>query len=303
MALSSWNALYTHIEQKFMLRRQWHQFHLLKVLCQHSDAFGLSFPGPERISALTGLGTEKRINATLEWLVDGEYVKVHEEWNRRKRVWDREFQVSPFAMYIREELQGYCEKVWYSGERDFDYEQDYVIKRNGQPSPESESESTSDNHPQNQHHHPAKNAAKQQGQGPALDYANRQRRRRKTDSTSQAAAQPENDMPPAPAKIDLRRYKSPLQGALEDLAQDIHVVFGMRIHQARGLAANYPADVIDAGRRAVMHAMENGTAQDPPALLTYLIKRAGVSPEDRNIYPTQNEKIAAANAAMMDLPD
>lgn len=286
-----------------MLRRQWHQFHLLKVLCQHSDAFGLSFPGPERISALTGLGTEKRINAMLEWLVDGEYVKVHEEWNRRKRIWDREFQVSPFVMYIREDLQGYCEKVWHSGERDFDYEQDYVIKRNGQPSPESESESSSDNHPQNQHHHPAKNAAKQQGQGSGKDYTNRQRRRRKTGNSPTENDNPQAGGPPPPEKIDLRRYKSPLLGDLEDQAQDLHVLFGMRIHQARGLVANYPPDVIDAGRRAVVHAMEAGRADDPPALLTYLIKKAGVSPQDRNIYPTRDEKIAAANAAMMGSTD
>lgn len=296
MAIGSWNALYTHIEQKFMLRRQWRQFHLLKVLCQHADCFGLSFPGPERISALTGIGTEKQINATLEWLVDGEYVKVHEEWNRRKRVWDREFQVSPLVMYIREELQGYCEKVWFSGDRDFDFEGD-VIKRNGQPSPESESESTSDNHPQNQHHHPANNAPKKQGQRPARDYG--KQRRRNTDARQPDADQPaEKERPPAPAKIDLRKYRSPLQGPAEDQAQDIHIVFGMRIHQARGLVANYDQDTIDAGRRAVLHAIEKGTVQDPPALLTYLVKKAGVSPDDRNLYPTRAEQIAAANAAM-----
>jgi hypothetical protein len=302
MALSSWNALYTHIEQKFMLKRQWRQFHLLKVLCQHADCFGVSYPGPERITALTGIGTEKQINATLEWLVDGEYVRVHEEWNRRKRKWDREFQVSPFAMYIREELQGYAEKVWFSGERDFDFEE-VVIKRNGQPSPESESESSTDNHPQNQHHHPPKNAPKEQGQGPVPDYVNRQRRRRKTDADRPTENDAHAGGPPPPAKVDLRRYKSPLPGNQEDRAQDLHTMLSLRIHQARALIANYPADVIEVAKRATLHAMDKGTAIDPPALFTSIVKKSGVSPEDRNIYPTREEKIAAANAAMLSSSD
>lgn len=300
MALSSWNALYTFVEQKFMLKRQWDQFHLLKVLCQHADCFGLSFPGPERITALTGLGTEKRINAMLEWLVDGEYVKIHEEWNRYKRMNDRIFQVSPFKMYIREELQEYCEKVWFLQDRDFDFEA-FVIKRNGQPSPETESESSSDNHPQNHHHHPAMNAPKEQGQkrGRRRDYVKqRDQRNQDTDASQPDAVQPEKN-PPGAAKIDLRGYRSPLPHAdQEDQAQDIHVMFGMRIHQARALIANYDADVIDVAKRATRHAMDKGTAQDPPALLTAIIKRSAVSPDDRKLYPTAREKIAAENARM-----
>ncbi len=295
MALSSWNALYTHIEQKLMAKRQWDQFHLLKVLCQHADCFGLSFPGPERITALTGLGTTRRINAMLEWLVDGEYVKIHEEWNRYKRSYDRIFQVSPFKMYIREELQGYAENVWFSGDRDFDFEV-FVIKRNGQPSPETESESSTDNHPQDQHHHPANNAAKQQGPG-RRDYV-KQRDERQTDAVQPDAVQPETDSPPAPAKIDLRKYRSPLLGPQEDQAQDLHTMLGLRIHQARGLVANYDQDVIDVAKRAVMHAIDKGTAQDPPALFTALVKRSAVSPADRRLYPTPAEKMQAETERM-----
>ena len=293
MALSSWNALYTHVEQKFMLKRQWDQFHLLKVLTQHSDCFGLSYPGPDRIKALTGLGTERRINAMLEWLIDGEYVKVHEEWNRWKRANDRIYQVSPFKMYIREELQGYCEKVWFSEERDFDFEA-FVIKRNGQPSPESESESSTDNHHQNQHHHPARNAPKEQGQE-GFGWRDYVKQRELTDASQPDAVQPEeNDGPPPPARLDLRKYRSPLpQMDQEDQAQDLHTVLRLRINQARGLVANYPIDVIDAAKRAVLHAMEKGTAKDPPALFTAIVKRSAVSPDDRKLYPTQAEKWAA----------
>lgn len=293
MALSSWNALYTNIEQKFMLKRQWDQFHLLKCLCQHADCFGLSFPGPERITALTGLGTERRINAMLEWLIDGEYVKVHEEWNRYKRMYDRIYQVSPFKMYIREELQAYAEKVWFTEERDFDFEV-FVIKRNGQPSPESITESSTDNHPQNQHHHPATNAPKEQGQkrGRTRDYV---KQRELTDGSQPDAVQPETNDGPPPARIDLRKYRSPLPHDQEDQAQDLHTMLRLRINQARGLVANYPTDVIDTAKRAVLHAMDKGTAKDPPALFTAIVKRSAVNPDDRKLYPTKAEKLAEWN--------
>lgn len=304
MALSSWNALYTNVEQKFMKARQWRYLHLLKVFVQHADPFGLSFPGPERISTLTGLGTEKQINATLEWLIDGEYVRVHDEFNRWKRTDDRIYQVSPFKMYIREELQGYAEKVWFTGDRDFDFEL-VVIKRNGQPTSEPESESSSDNHHQNHHHHPAKDAATQQGQpqGSGDDYTNgqkpapKQRHRRKNNADRPEEKDPQAGGPPA-EKPDLRKYRTPLLGVGEDQAQDIKTMIGVRINQARALVANYPADVIDVAKRAVLSAMDRGAAKDPPALFSYLVKKAAVSPSDKTLYPSPAEKMQAENDRM-----
>lgn len=302
MALSSWNALYTKVEQKFMKARQWRYLNLLKVFVQHADPFGLSYPGPERITALTGIGTEKQINATLEWLIDGEYVRVHDEWNRWKRANDRIYQVSPLKMYIREELQGYAEKVWFTGDRDFDFEL-VVIKRNGQPTSEPESESSTDNHHQNHHHHPANNdAPREQGQGVARDYGNeddepppKQRRRRKTDADRPTENDHQAGGPPPATKPDLRKYRSPLLGSAEDHAQDIKTMIGVRINQARALVANYPADVVDVAKRAVLSAMDRGAAKDPPALFSYLVKKAAVAPSDKSLYPTQAEKMAAEN--------
>jgi hypothetical protein len=296
MALSSWNALYTYVEQKFMKKRQWRYLHLLKVFVQHADPFGMSYPGPDRIKDLTGIGTERQINATLEWLVDGEYIRVHEEWNRWKRANDRIYQVSPLKMYIREELQSYCEKVWLTGDRDFDFEVD-VIKRNGQPTSEPESESSTDNHHQNHHHHPANNdAPKEQGQKRVRprDYV-KQREQRENNADWPTEKDPQAGGPPPPDKPDLRKYRSPLLGVQEDHAQDIKTMIGVRINQARALVANYPIDVIDVAKRAVLNAMERGAAKDPPALFTHLVKKAAVSPSDKTLYPTRAEQMAAEN--------
>lgn len=297
MAVSSWNALYTKVEQKFMRKRQWKYLHLLKVFAQHADPFGLSFPGPDLITELTGIGTVKQINETLEWLVDGEYVKVWERWNRYKRIWETEYQVSPLVMYIREELQGYAEKVWVTGERDFDQEDVLVvIKRNGQPSSEPESEPTSVNQHQNQHHHPSKMPSKPEGQ--AVTTGKTARKRKSGTARSTEKENPQAGGPVAPEKIDLRRYHSPLLGAAEDQAQDLKLMFNVRINQARALIANYDPAVIDAAKRAVQDAMDKGTCISPPALLTAIVKRGAISADDRALYPTRAEKMASADAAM-----
>lgn len=309
MALSSWNALYTHIEQKFMRKRQWRQLHLLKVFVQHADPFGLSYPGEDLIKELTGIGTTAQVNENMLFLTDGEYVKVWETWNPRRRIWDYDYQVSPFVMYIREEYQGYCEKLWITGERDYEYENAVVIKLNGQPASEPESEPTSVTSNTTHHHHPSNISAKRKGQSVELgdDYETetaeppKQRRRRKTGTGR--STEKENPQaagrPPAPEKLDGRKYRSPLpRPDDEDQAQDLHTVLRLRLHQARGIVANYDAGVIDVAKRATLHAMENGRAIDPPALFSYLVKKAAVSSEDRNIYPTRQEQIAASNAAM-----
>lgn len=287
MALSSWNALYTSVEQKFMRKRQWRQLHMLKVFVQHADPFGLSYPGTDLITELTGIGTIKQINEILQWLVDGEYVKVWETWDRKRRKWDRDYQVSPLVMYIREELQGYCENVWVSGDRDLDFEAD-VIKRNGQPTSEPESEPTSVNQHQNQHHHPAKYAAKQQGQAvPPVTTGKTARKRKTGTSRSTEKENPQAGGPVPPEKTDLRKYQSPLPSG-EDRAQDLTLMFRMRISQARSLVANWSAETIDAAAHAVMSAMEKGQCNNPAGLLTYLVKRGGSSPDDKQLYDTKS---------------
>jgi len=298
MAVGSWNALYTHIEQKFMLKRQWKQLSLLKVFTQHADCFGLSYPGDDRIKDLTGIGTIAQLNDHLQFLVDGEYIKVWETWNGRRKKWDRDFQVSPLVMYIREEYQGYCEHIWLTGERDYELESAIVIKLNGQPASESESESTSVTSISNQHHHPSNSAAKQQGREVPGVTTGKTARKRKTGIGRSTEKNPQAGGPPPPDKIDLRKYQSPLPVAAEDRAQDLQLMFRMRISQARGLVANYGPEAIDAAARAVLDAIEKGSCSNPPGLLTHLLKRGGSSPADRALYPTRDEKIAAATADM-----
>ena len=294
MALSSWNALYTHIEQKFMRRRQWRQLHLLKVFVQHADPFGLSYPGEDLIKDLTGLGTTAQINENLQFLVDGEYLKIWDTWNPRRRVYDLDYQVSPWKMYIREEYQSYCERIWNTGERDYGLENAVVMKLNGQPASEPESEPTSVNQHQNQHHHPPNNASKKLTTGSANDYTNQaegQQRKRRKPTAGKARAtekEPAHAGPPAPDKIDLRKYRSPLPPAQEDRAQDLTVVFHMKINQARALAANYDDELVATAAAAVLDAMNRGAVNNPAGLLTYMVKKGGINVQDKKLFGPKN---------------
>lgn len=302
MALSSWNGLYNHIEQRFMLKRRYKLFFLLKAIAQHVDAFGLCYPGPKRLMKLSGLGTEKELNEGLQFLVDGEYIKIWETWNPRRKIYDIDYQVSPYVLYVREELQGYCEWIWQTGERDFDKESAIVIKRNAQPDSESESKQPeSNNQNQNHHHHPDSIASKTLMTRSASDYTNqpegpqRKKRKRPAGKTRSTEKETAHAGGPPPEKIDLRKYQSPLPHTQEDHAQDLVVMFRMRISQARGLVATYGPDLVARAAVAVQDAMNKGHVNNPPGLLTHFLKRGAISPEDKTLYPTREEKIAAEN--------
>lgn len=306
MALSSWNGVYNHVEQRFMRKRRYKLFFLLKCLCQHADEFGLCYPGDDLMQELSGLGTQAMLNEGLQFLVDGEYIKVWESWNPRRRAWDRDFQLSPAVLYIREELMPYAIKVWESGERDFGYENAIVIKRNGQPESEPESETRINN----QNHHPSPPPRQHSSEGADGDgahgYTNQpegpQRKKRKPSTGKARASEKENPQaggrPPAPDKIDLRKYQGPLPHAEEDRAQDLSLMFRMKISQARGLVANYGVNLVATAAEAVQDAMKTTLVTNPPGLLTHYLKRGAVSPEDRKLYPTQAQKLADANAQM-----
>lgn len=303
MALSSWNGVYSHVEQRFMRKRRYKLLFLLKVFCQCADEFGLSYPGDDLLKELTGLGTDATLNEGLQFLVDGEYIKIWESWNPRRRAWDRDFQVSPYVLYIREELQGYAEKLWATGERDFGFESAIVIKRNGQPESEPESESRIIN----QNHHPSppprQDSRKATDARSANDYANQaegQQRKKRKPTAGKARAtekEPAHAGPPPPDKIDLRKFQSPLPHNQEDRAQDLALSFRMKISQARGLVATYGDELVGTAAHAVHDAMRRGAATNPAGLLTYLLKKGGINVQDERLY--QNTTMAAETARML----
>ena len=301
MARSSWSAIYTDIEQKFMRKRRYKLLFLLKALTHHADAFGLCYPGNDRLQELTGIGSTLQLNEALQFLVDGEYIKMWETWNPRRKKWDTDYQISPAVMYIRDELMPYCETLWHTGQRDFKLENEIVMKLNGQPKSESESESESVTRLSNHHHHPTNYALSGDDAAESPDDYKTQQKRTKNrhKPTTGKAQSTEKDnpqaggRPPVPDRIDLRKYQSPLPQD-EDFAQDLHLMLRMRISQARGLVAIYGKDAVSVAARAVSESMDKGYVRNPPGLLTHLLKKGGISPEDTTIYKSREDRLKDA---------
>ena len=310
MARSSWSAIYTDIEQRFMRSRRYKLLFLLKALTHHADAFGLCYPGNDRLQELTGIGSTLLLNEALQFLVDGEYIKMWETWNPRRRSVDRDYQISPAVMYIRDELMPYCQTLWHTGERDFKLEHEIVMKLNGQPESESESESESRNRITTHHHHPTNYALSEETAPiPRDDYETPERRtKNRRKPTSGKAQSTEKNHPqagaraPVPERLDLRKFQSPLPQD-EDYAQDLHLMIRMRISQARGLVATYGVAAVSVAARAVKESMDKGHAINPPGLLTYLLKKGGISPEDTTIYKSPEDKLREANEQFNDSED
>lgn len=302
MARSTWSALYTDIEQRFMRGRRYKLLFLLKALTHHADAFGLCYPGNDRLQELTGIGSTLQLNEALQFLVDGEYIKMWESWNPRRRAWDRDYQISPAVMYIRDELMPYCITLWNTGDRDYRLENQIVMKLNGQPESESNTESDSVTRITTHHHHPTNNALSEEGIAvPSDDYETPKKRTKNRRKPSTGKAQSTELEPthagaraPIPDRLDLRKYQSPLPQD-EDFAQDLHLMIRMRISQARGLVATYGAAAVAVAAQAVKESMDKGHATNPPGLLTHLLKKGGISIQDQSLYKSAEDKLREAN--------
>lgn len=307
MARSSWTAIYTDVEQRFMRARRYKLFFLLKAIVQHTDPFGLSYPGDDLLKELTGYGTQLQLNEALQFLVDGEYLKIWESWNPRRRAWERDFQVSPDVMYIREDLMPYCIRLWNTGERDFDAEKSIVIKLNGQPESESKNQPESTTRLSTHHHHPSKSTLKgydaRTEEDPAALQEKQPKQRRRREQGKAHATQKEfaHAGPPAATKPDLRKYQSPLKNMDdEQLAIDLKLSIRMRMSQARMLIATYGREQVGLASRAVAEAMADGRSTNPPGLLTAILRRSAISLEDRTLYPSLQEKLRQQNALLED---
>jgi hypothetical protein len=307
MARSSWTAIYTDVEQRFMRARRYKLFFLLKAIVQHTDPFGLSYPGDDLLKELTGYGSQLQLNEALQFLVDGEYIKIWESWNPRRRGYERDFQVSPVVMYIREDLMPYCIRLWNTGERDYEAEKSIVMKLNGQPESESKNQPSSTTRLSNQHHHPSNNTLKEIDERAETDDSaqttnkRQQRRRREQGKARSTEKEFAHAGPPAAVSPDLRKYRSPLPSVDdEQLATDLQFSIRMRISQARMLIASFGRDQVSLAARAVSDAMAQGRSTNPPGLLTTILRRNAISPEDKTLYPSREERLREQNALLDD---
>lgn len=239
MALASWTGLYTPVVQSLMRQKRIKELLLLQTISQHADPFGFAFPGPKALMGLMRC-SKKTLEGLSAFLEEGEYIKIYRTYNPRRGKTDTDYQINPCVLYVRDELQGYCQALWDGGERDFRaekiYRQNLSSTKESQPESESESESESVTRIRNQsqhHHTPTK-------KNDARPMTTRQR---EAQQNQRPQAQDSKDNPQAGGALP-KRDLTPFRKALatlddEQLAQDIKLTVGTQISQARYAVATY----------------------------------------------------------------
>lgn len=243
MALGSWMGLYISVVDELMEMRREQELLLLMAIARHADRLGFCWPGRSRLMALRHSG-ERKHDERMAWLQEGNYVRMVETWDYRRRQYQQDYQISPCVLYVREEFQDYCERV-FNGDQERDYTlenrlmQNFLSLKDSQPEslPESEnrriqpaprtSRRTSD------HNQRSNRAETQQGRNTST------MRSAQTEQTEDAK-RTEKDNPQAVGPVDF----DALINDEELLIKSIMHVASTSEHQARSAVDTYPLDQI-----------------------------------------------------------
>jgi len=146
MALGSWQGLYNTVILDLMAQRRERELLLLMAIARFADPLGFAFPGRARLEARRRVSKQKHLMRET-WLVENGLLAVENVYNLYRRQEEPHFQISPQALYIRDEFVPYCHAVFTSQRvRDFVLEKALLVtlsrEKESQPDalPESEPE-------------------------------------------------------------------------------------------------------------------------------------------------------------------
>lgn len=277
MALGPWTGLYMSVVEKLMLQRNEPYLLTLMAIAGHTDPFGFCFPGRKRLMRLRHC----KLSTLLEreaWLQDNGYIIVVESWDYRRRQAQFDYHVSPRAMYVRSDIQDYCEAVFDAAqERDYGFEQVYLgnlfSTKDSQTEvvPESEtrrSKPASKTSPTKQHHNQLR--------------AETQKRPRV--STMRNGAKPENSGSNEQRRETPHSKDNPQAGGPDEFAalldvdddrlvQEIRHIASTTEHQAADAVHKYPRDLIVHWLRMTAQRRAKGTIGKPGGWFFAMLKR------------------------------
>jgi hypothetical protein len=119
MALGSWQGLYNAVILDLMAQQREREMLLLMAIGTHADEFGFCFPGRARLFGIRHCAKTTQLRDEA-WLVANLYITVEDIEDPVRRQTRPFYQISPRVMYMRPELQEYCEEV-FDGIRFRDY--------------------------------------------------------------------------------------------------------------------------------------------------------------------------------------
>lgn len=294
MALASWTGLYTPVVQDFMRAKLIKQLMLLQVIAQHADPFGFAFPGPKALLYYMRC-SKATLELLLTFLEEHNYIKIYKTYNPRRGKTDIDFQVNPRALYVREEIQAYCDALWNGAERDFSAEKEY--RRNLFSTKESQPESESESEPesvirlinQSQHHQAALRGAGSRPVTTGQEQREAQQPQRRKAQDSKNTPQAGGAAPGA--KRDLTPYRKPF-ATLDDeqLAQEIKLAVSTQITQARYAVATFPRAEVLIALKLTVQKRNRGEIAKAGGYFFALLEGGGIVPEEdgSSVFPPRD---------------
>lgn len=268
MARGSWLGLYNDVIDGLMLQRREQELLLLMAIAKHCDPFGFCFPGRINLMRIRRI-SQPVYERRLTFLEEHSYVVVVETYDYRRRQAQFDFQVNPRVLYVREEVQEYCERV-FDGlqERDFGFEKSFleILFRTNESQPEvvpeseTESETASATSSKTRKHNQLSAAPSQKGRN-ASTMRNQAEPRQRTAPQPQRPAQNRNDNPQA-GPDEFAALLSASVGNDRIVQEIVHVV-STTPHQAAAAVETYPREGIVHWLEVTARRREKGTLTRP----------------------------------------
>lgn len=227
---------------------------LLLVIAKHCDPFGFCFPGRKELMRLRHC-SKKKYDERLAFLVECGYVVVIESYDHRRRQIQFDFQVSPRKIYVRDDIQAYCEAIFDTvQERDFDMETRFLGNLFG--TNDSQPEALPESETRNQkpvsktslitrNHNQLSASSSQEGRtASTMRNTQKQPKAAPPKAENQTDGQTRETTPQAvPPRDEFQELLSP---AVDDdrIAQEIKLAVSTTIQQAQQAVATYPRDGI-----------------------------------------------------------
>lgn len=311
MAFGSWQGLYNAVIDALMDERREQELLLLMAIARHADRLGFAFPGRARLMAKRHC-SQPVYDKRLSWLIDRQLVRVDEGYDYRRRQKTFDFQVSPRVLYVREEFQEYCERV-FDGLEDRNLPLEKWLLENhfstNDSQPESEPETESD--AVNQTQEPDVGTRRKTSDANRASEDKKAPRQGRTTGNARHTQQPPAGKQPPAGNATAHRKNNPQAGGRDGdefsdllsptvdddrLIAEIRHVASTTEHQARDAVATYPRDAIVHWLRITGQRRARGELKNPGGYFFKCLKSQ--TPYDESLWPewAQQQKQAQDDA-------
>lgn len=243
-------GIYISVSDDLMAERREQELLLLMAIMRHCDRLGFCYPGRARLMAMRRI-SQPVYERRLAFLEERGYVRMTESWDWRRRQPQYDFQLSPRALYVREEFQGYCEAV-FDGFQERDFATEKMLLENHFSTNDSQPETEPDAVPESVTRRSQPNARTRHSNQRGKDASKQADRTQSTmrngqrDSakqpTAKATATAHRKNHPQAVPPDGDEFDALLSPTVDDnrLIQEIVHAVSTTEHQARNAIATYP---------------------------------------------------------------